>query len=244
MLGSQANQACLENIQKIGGTPCPAAHCEAAIVEQYIHAFCNCQDPFLNGCYPTRTPGCCKFTGDTPVPVMSLNCYCCCGDVAQAVTMAYDASAFKPITDFQVGDPVYVASDTSLQAWTQRPVLFSAGAGAVADSTALVRITYGTPELNDFLVVDRTQPFLLPDRELRLAEALVPGRDALVSGEGLPWPVLALEPGVTARSVHHIATSTTPATSVDGHLLLARNVVCGDWALQVALTTGLLASAR
>ena len=235
---------CLDNIQKIGGTPCPELYCEQAFgtAKAAIHALCNCLPPYENGCKPVRTPDCCHFGADTPVPILSQECYCCCATLVSAVAVASDASTSRPIAEYRVGDPVYVADDASLRTWSQRTVMFSAGIGDVGGADTMVKVIYGTPELNERLVVNRAQLFLTPDRQLQPAVTLVPGRDALVSRTGEPRPVLALEDVESGRGLHHIATTTTPATSVDGHLILANNVVCVDWALQVSLATGGLAS--
>jgi hypothetical protein len=234
-------QICEERIRAIGGTPCDDIFCQEQIgpIWQYIHAYCTCQPPYENGCHPNRTPGCC-VTSQSPIPVLDKNCYCCCSNMMDDVAVAYNATSYKPITDFRVGDPVYVASDASLRTWSQRPVLFSSGAGALGDDQNMFRVLYGSSEHNDALVVSRAQPFMTVAGGLKPAAALIPGHDALVTGVGEPYPVLAVEPGAASLGFHHIATSTTPATSMDGHLVLAKNVVCGDWALQVALDTGSL----
>jgi hypothetical protein len=154
------------------------------------------------------------------------------------VAVAYDAASYKPISEYQVGDPVYVAHDATLKTWSQRTVLFSAGAGPVADAPTMIKVIYGTTERSDSLIVNRAQPFLTPDRALRAAATLIPGVDALITSGGESRPVLSLEDGPFLRGLHHIATTTAPATSVDGHLILANDIVCGDWALQVSLATG------
>ncbi len=59
----------------------------------------------------------------------------------------------------------------------------------------------------------------------------------MVKADGTPLAVVALEAGMFKKGLHHIATSTGAAHSPNGHLLLAKGIVCGDWALQVALSS-------
>ncbi|HEX8104899.1 MAG TPA: hypothetical protein VF533_19925 [Solirubrobacteraceae bacterium] len=162
-------------------------------------------------------------------------CFCCCACVTTTMAVAYEPDAYRPAEEYEVGDLVYVAADPSLDRWEQQRVVWSAGAGGAG--ATLLRVVHGESDVADSLVVTRTQLFLTAERRLKPAAALVPGEDALVDAAGSPRAVLALEAGTFEHGLHHLATSAGPATSPNGHLLLANGVVCADWALQVGLSS-------
>jgi hypothetical protein len=233
---------CLLNIQNLpggGGTMCPDNHCDNTIIKQYAEAYCNCTSSYPNGCVPVQNPpaNCCSYSAVSPLPVMSDNCYCCCGCFANNTPVAFDKDQYKAIVDYQIGDLVYVADDINLKSFSQRQVLWSAGTGDEGAENPMLRITFGSPTKNDYLLVNRAQLFLVPGAKLKPAGLLIPGQDALVASDGSPRQVLSLEVGTFKKGLHHIATSTKAATSPDGHLILAKNIVAGDWALQVGLST-------
>lgn len=232
---------CLQNIQKLGGTMCDTNHCDASIVHDYSEAYCNCKQPYPNGCSGSNPPpNCCSYSATSPVPIISLGCYCCCGCFANNTPVAFAQDTYKAIVDFQIGDPVYVADDVSLKSWSQRPVKFSAGAGDQGAHNTMLKVTFGSPPNTDYLLVNRTQLFLTPEGLIQAA-ALVPGKHLLLTADGSTKPLISLEVGVFKKGMHHIATSIGPAKSVSGHLILAKGVVCGDWALQIAVCTSAMA---
>jgi hypothetical protein len=225
---------CAANAASYGWPLCDTTHCDDSLIVGYTESYCTCVGQFVNGCAPNRTPNCCVFNAETAVPIAAEKCYCCCGCFANGTPVAYDATAYKSIEDFLVGDLVYVADDATLSSWSQQKVLWSAGAGP--GNNPMLMVAFESGATTDFLIVNRAQPFLMPDRTVRRAVTLVPGRDELVGADGSPHKVLSLTVGAFANGLHHVATSRTPAKSVDRHLLLAKGIVCGDWALQVALT--------
>ncbi|KVK96223.1 hypothetical protein WJ45_20130 [Burkholderia ubonensis] len=150
--------------------------------------------------------------------------------------MAFAEREYKAIVEFQVGDLVYVADDITLKSWSQRTVQFSFGTGSPGAHNTMLKVTFGLPPGSDYLLVNRTQLFLTPDG-LIPAAALVPGKHQLTTANGTMRPVISLEVGEFKKGMHHIATSTGAAKSPNGHLILAKGVVCGDWALQVAMAT-------
>jgi hypothetical protein len=231
---------CLANIQKMPppyNVMCEVNHCDNNMVQAYSELVCSCQPPYQNGCAPTPTPGCCPYSATSPVPVLSLSCFCCCGCFANNTPVAFGKDQYKPIIEFEVDvDTIYVADDVSLKSWSRRPVRFSSGAGDAGAANMMLKVTYGAPT-QDYLLVNRGQLFLLPDRTLKPAASLIPGTDSLITADGTPHLVVALEAGIFKKGMHHVATSTRAATSPDGHLLLAKGIVCGDWALQIALSS-------
>ncbi|AOM78412.1 hypothetical protein [Pedobacter steynii] len=99
---------------------------------------------------------------------------------------------------------------------------------------------------SSYLLVTGIQPFLMKDGTLKQAQKLVPGKDVLLLEDGSTTPIVSLEVGMFEKGVHHIATSTERATSLDGHLLLANGIVVGDYSTQISLTSknGLLNDAH
>jgi hypothetical protein len=231
---------CLQNIEMLGGTPCADLACESnPLVARFAEAYCNCQPPFPNGCIPIQSPppNCCAFTSTSPLPVLAQNCYCCCACFANSTPVAFDKGQYKALVGFEVGDMIYVADDINLTSWSQRRVMFSAGAGDLAAPSLMVKVTFGSPDKPDYLLVSRAQLFLIPGGKLKPAAALIPGQDSLVATDGTSRQVLSLEVGMFNKGLHHISTSTSPATSPEGHLIVAKDIVAGDWALQIALST-------
>lgn len=115
-----------------------------------------------------------------------------------------------------------------------------ANSGVIAKLLAVSPIVaeqiYATLELDaNYLLVTGIQPFLMKDGTLKQAEKLVPGRDVLILQDGSTTPIVSLEVGMFEKGVHHIATSTQKATSLDGHLMLANGIVVGDYAAQISL---------
>src|SRR5215213_8351466 len=136
---------CLENIQKLGGTVCPQESCSNQPYQPYLRAICNCQPPYPNGCTPVNNPppNCCAFNASTPIPVMSQDCYCCCGCFADSTPVAFDKDQYKALVEFEVGDMIYVADDIKLTSWSQRRVMFSSGAGDLAAPSLMLKVTFG-----------------------------------------------------------------------------------------------------
>lgn len=225
---------CRDAVSKLGGVLCDPSHCDSSMIKNYTHAICTCDVGYENGCKPTRYDGCCSYTMSSPVPIYSLGCYCCCGCFASDTPVAVDRDKYKAIGDFRVGDMVYVADDLSLEKWSQRAVRFSSGTGDMGVRNTLIMINYGRDGKEDYLFASRDQLFLMPDKRLKRASKLVPGKDELVMYDGAPVPIISMEVGSYEKGVHHIATSAEPAVSVDGHLILAKGIVSGDYALQIS----------
>lgn len=89
---------------------------------------------------------------------------------------------------------------------------------------------------SNYLLVTGPQPFLTDKGTMKKAEKLIPGVDKLMKADGTSTPILSLEVGMFKKGVHHIATSNEPATSLDGHLLVANGIVVGDYSIQISMT--------
>lgn len=220
---------CLANAKKIDPKATLCDNWVCTTVPDYIYKFCHCEPP-----NPKQDP--CPYAGNSPVPVYKESgaiCYCCCSCFAWHTPLAVPSGDPKPIQTFVVGDNV-LAAGADLQ-WKPYAVQFSDGIPPGPDyGKTMFSIYYQLPEGVSSLVVTADHVFLLANGKLQRAEFLVPGESELISADGAPVPVLAIEVGGWYGGVHHIATSQDPATSVDGHLLNAKGIVSGDWALQIA----------
>lgn len=224
---------CLENIKKIPGAElCSETHCIAA--QNYSHKVCNCQSPYVNGCLDPK-PNCCSYTATSPVFVAGAetNCYCCCGCFANGTLVAESLDKSKPIEDYHIGDMVLTANGPDLKSWNQKEVKFSSGTGDMGAYNTLIKVDFGKAGEEDFLYASRDQLFLMPNKKLKRASRLVPGKDELLRPDGTTAPVLDLTVGKFKKGIHHIATSQEAAKSMDGHLLAVKGIVCGDYSLQI-----------
>jgi hypothetical protein len=214
---------------------CSEQHCTDS--QNYSHAVCFCQKPYLNGCLNNPSPNCCSYTAESPIYVASPGCYCCCSCFASDTPVVYGVGESgqmetKAIREFVRGDPVYVADDVDLKHWSTRTVAFSSGTGEGGLNT-LLKIEFAAPGGDGALYCNHQQLFLMPDGKLKRASRLVPEQDSLVTPDGTPAKVISITPGRYKKGVHHIATTDGPATTVGGHLIVADGVVSGDYALQI-----------
>ena len=223
---------CKDNLAKIpGAVLCSDQHCTDA--QNYYHNVCNCEAPYQNGCTPNPTPNCCSYTATSPILVLGPQpCYCCCGCFANDTLIAVDKGENKKVQEFLVGDPVLVAMDAELKEWKQLPVEFSSGHGAEL-SSAMIQIRFGSEANAETIIATRTQLFLTPGQKLKRASKLVPGLDHLLRPDGTTVAVLDMTAGVFKTGVHQISTSNRPTSNMDGHLIVANGVVCGDYSLQL-----------
>jgi hypothetical protein len=223
---------CKDNVAKIpGGVLCSDQHCTEA--QTYYHAVCYCTPPYSNGCPQPPTPNCCSYTATSPVLVLGPQpCYCCCGCFANDTLIAVDNTEKKKIQEILVGDMVLVAMDGSLKEWAQLPVEFSSGTGAESNSP-MIQIRFGDEANPESIIATRNQLFLTPGQKLKRASKLVPELDQLVRPDGSSAKVLDLTAGTFKTGVHQISTSSRPTTNMDGHLIIANGVVCGDYSLQL-----------
>ncbi|MEP3047170.1 MAG: hypothetical protein ABJL55_17940 [Roseibium sp.] len=220
---------CLENAKKIDpqATLCDGWVCETN--ENYVHKFCHCQPPNI-----PQNP--CPYGANYPVPVFSESgniCYCCCSCFAWHTPVAVPEGEPKPIQTFEIGDKV-LAAGADLK-WTPYAVEFSDGVPPSPElGKTMFSVYFNRKGKVSSLIVTADHVFVLSNNKLKRAEHLVPGTDKLLSDDGEAVELLALEVGGWFGGVHHIATSQTTATSMDGHLLSSKGIVTGDWALQMA----------
>jgi hypothetical protein len=142
----------------------------------------------------------------------------------------------RPIEDYFVGDPVVAASAAGdgSWSWATYAVEFSSGTGPGRDQPAMVYIHFGEEGV---LIVTPDQPLLIGGGMLKRADQLVPGTDSLVAAGGGTVPIEQVSVGSFAGGIHDIATGISSSLewdgSLDGHLLNAAGVICGDFVLQI-----------
>lgn len=236
---------------------CPGRHCIDNVNTSIAdHALCQCKDEQggdIPGCkapsalYPEkasvcvnvgtkpiqwnayRSRACTKQAGDW----YQLTCYCCCSCFAHGTRIGIPGG-FRVIEQFEIGDKVLTGSLTqggSLKLdWAPVKISFSSGTGPDSHQPAMVYIHHGGV---GSIIVTPDHLFLLSTGKLRRADRLVPGKDFLVTAEGVPVAVNEVSLGEYQGGVHHIATENEFTGSVDGHLLVSEGIVSGDFMLQI-----------
>ena len=165
------------------------------------------------------------------------DCFCCCSGGGDDHEIRISEDEAKPGHDLDVSDTVQSASierlgDQFSVTWRPVNVSFSDGVSPGEDGHEVVIIRYGegcemraTPD----------QLFLMSDGQLKAAGLLQIG-DELVHESGDPVSIQNTKPCRYYGSIHHIGLGDIPPNidvSVNGHLLSARGIICGDYWLQV-----------
>jgi hypothetical protein len=225
---------CLKNAQLIDPKArlCQTWVCEQDTTRADVTKFCHCQPP-----YPPQNP--CPYGANSPVVVFdgpSSTCFCCCSCFAYGTKIAQTPDSNKEIQLFTVGEPV-LAAGPGLD-WHEATVEFSSGVEPHPDygKTVLV-VYYSGPEGERSIVVTPDHVFAVKAAAgvgIKRAYKLVPGADELVAADGSAVRILGTETAGWNKGLHHIATTNTPATSLDGHLLISDGLVSADWAVQIS----------
>lgn len=145
--------------------------------------------------------------------------------------IAVEATVFRPIECFQVGEPVSTAGLSLV--WNDLFVQFSNGAGAGPSSA--VQLHAG----NDSELIGSPEQYVLTSRGLVPMKDISPG-DTLIQADGQDAEVLAVTMEMVDLGMWAIATSQEFAVSIDRHLLVANGLVVADYALCLALQAGML----
>ncbi len=160
------------------------------------------------------------------------------------MSLGYDTSintsngTHKAIRDFSEGDLIWVAETPELTSWVQKPVLFSPGTGT-SGNNQLINVGFSNCGAEpQYILVSRTQPFLMHNKTLKQAKKLIPGKDQLVMEDGTLCPIISIEVAVFNKGVHHVTTSRSPAENLNFHLMLANGIVIGDYATILNMRSG------
>jgi hypothetical protein len=217
---------------------CSDSYCNS--ITNFEYDYCNCKGPF--SVYPYIQNGICMNGIGTLIPIPQEACFCCCNACSMIqATIADSENSEKPANVFSVQDSVLVADGPDLKSWSQKVVQFSSGTGDQGP-TKLRVIHFGNKidgaDVNsghNFLVVTDDKPFLIKDGFVKKASDLIPGEDELIQKDGSTIPIISNEKETINATIHEIATSVSPTTTLAGHLLLLNGVVAGDYALQLGL---------
>ena len=117
---------------------CTVAHCDE--VTTYNHDFCYCKGQF--SVYPFVQNGVCMSSPGSLIPNAAGSCFCCCSCLAYDTPVAASKTEVRPVQDFEVGNPLLVATDASLKTWVQKPVKFSSGTGAKG-MNKFIKVVFG-----------------------------------------------------------------------------------------------------
>lgn len=232
---------CLANARQIDPQ---AVLCVDWICEQQrrpdgsVYKFCHCQPP-----YPPQNP--CPYGANSPVAVYQSTglCWCCCSCYAYGMPVAAPGDPDKKVETYVRGD-LLLAGNADLT-FSPATVEFSDGVPPGTGTSRQVLTVYFTLPggREEFLIVTPDHVFMVQSaegRKVRRANVLSPGIDRLVLQDGQTAEILGIELGAWDGGLHHVATTYDAAESIDGHLIISKQVVCGDWALQVSTIPDLL----
>jgi len=238
---------------------CANEHCSDFQYTSFYNAICRCLDwqgnPIpncdpKNSIYPVQSGQCAnsdtgaienindRACAQLGAPWYWQTCYCCCTCFASATPVA-GPDGLRALGDYVAGDQVLAAAAAGGSlCWTPQTVEFSAGsppaAGSGSPGTIMVYVEYGDGQA---LIASPNQLFLTPSGQVKRADQLVPGADSLVDKEGGGVALHRLASGHYRGGIHHIATSVPSYDawdgSLDGHLINANGIVCGDYVLQM-----------
>jgi hypothetical protein len=128
---------------------CSVSHCDD--LTNYNHTFCNCTGQF--SVYPYVQNGICMTAPGSLIPITAESCYCCCSCLAYDTPVAVSKTEYKVVQDFQIGNPMLVATDASLKTWVQKPVKFSSGTGPNGKNK-FIKIVFGSQATGIYVMPD------------------------------------------------------------------------------------------
>ncbi|KLL01524.1 hypothetical protein XJ18_00595 [Bacillus pumilus] len=191
---------------------CEAPHCSGADAE--INEVCKQEG------WPIGHP---VLTRDSQGP-----CTCTCSCFALNTPVCISEAEVKAIQDIKKGDYIYVAG-LDLK-WHQKKVVFSQGTKGNSKQPLTIYIVYGD---NRHLVVTPDSLFLVENKKLKRADKLTP-EDYLINQNGEKVKINGVAIGDFYGGFHHISTNIEePSSDLQGHLIVANGIVCGDYALQI-----------
>lgn len=153
------------------------------------------------------------------------DCHCSC---MQWGTLVAAPAGNRPVQDFKVGDEV-LAAGTNLN-FQPLPVEFSNGTGRIIDQLNAVYINYGAPKE---LVVTPDHVFYLYDGKIKRADTLTTADQLVNAGTKGPVAINSVKIAPVQNGFHHISTTTSMPTSLDGHLINVEGIVSADYAVQL-----------
>ncbi|WDZ63365.1 M48 family metalloprotease [Paenibacillus polymyxa] len=194
---------------------CEAAHCGGADAE--INEICKQED------WPIGHP---VLTRDSQGP-----CVCQCSCFALNTPIFISKGKSKAVQDIKKGEFIYAAGLDLV--WEKKKVAYSNGSkgSKTTKQPQTIFISFGE---NQHLVVLPDTLFLVPGKKMKRADKLNIYDDYLINENGEKITINGIGIGDFRGGFHHIATDIQePTTNLDGHLIIANGVVCGDYTLQI-----------
>ena len=147
--------------------------------------------------------------------------------------MATSEQTAAAIQELKAGDNIFIANNLALDSWSLKPVLFSSGVG---DTQASVRVTFEKPNGEiGLLEVGSQQPVLLSTKKVKPAHQLEAISDHVMLKNNGVAKILSVDQSTSLKNQHFIATSTSPSIELEEHLYACNEVVCADYAVQLAI---------
>lgn len=134
----------------------------------------------------------------------------------------------KPVQDFKVGDKV-LAAGTSLD-FTPLTVQFSDGTREIVNQLNAIHLDYGDQKK---MIVTPDHVFYLFDGTIKRADTLTLDDQLVSATDKGPVKINSIENAPVKNGFHHISTSTSMPTSLEGHLINVEGIVSADYAVQL-----------
>ncbi|MGH8531324.1 MAG: hypothetical protein ACREV1_01010, partial [Gammaproteobacteria bacterium] len=252
--------ACEVNVRP-GTLKCATAHCTSFQGTFDEVAYCKCLDylgrpikgcepkdnavPVITQtCYNTKTGEQRNISEDTCQDLRDKdrswswrNCYCCCSCFAWYTKIKIPEDQVRFVQLIEVADKVMAASigasgNKLAVTWQAAEVSFSDGTSPGASAQEMILIHYGA---DGEIIATSDQLFLLPSGKLKAANRLTP-LDQLVDEAGNAINIESIRVVKYTGGIHHIGLGAVPPgpdVPINGHLLSAEGLICGDFWLQV-----------
>ena len=160
---------------------CSVPHCDD--LANYNHTFCNCTGQF--SVFPYVQNGICMTAPGSLIPIGDQACYCCCSCLAYDTPIAVSKTEFKAVQDFEIGNPLLVATDASLKTWVQKPVQFSSGTGPNG-MNKFIKIVFGDQSTGILVMPDSFKSrFVTADESANFYKVLSTAPNDYINKDGV-----------------------------------------------------------
>ena len=223
---------CVKAVEKKGGVMCDwNTHCKP--IQDSIDIYCKDAKELLGTPVPQKNPN--------PPPDL---CYCCCSCFAYNTPIEVSPGDYAYIQDIQTKESILAGILESNQQlnWTPKEVSYSGGMGPNLDFDFMYYVSYQAEEgAQDpqFMITTVDHLFLMYNDKVKPVQYLEPG-DQLRRSDGQLAKVLFVVVASYRGGVHHVSFPGFDNETLSGHLLSANSVVCADYSVQLAYSSGQL----
>ncbi len=214
-----ATQACLNNIQKEGGTYCGDSFCN--VIQGDINKYCS-------------------HIGlgfDVPVPQNKNGqlCYCCCSCFAYNTPIQVSTEEFRLVQDLRVGDDVMVTG-MEAKGWEVKEISDTAGIapGVKMDFMYYTVMSFDDSDVERHLITTADHLYIFlegAEHKLMPSQDLRPGFKVLRADGGYATVQFSV-PGEWSGGVKSISVGEYHGGPLDGHILNSNGVLTADFAVQ------------